>query len=76
MIDPAITETIEIAMRNGARVAPVAPGLKVPALKAWQREASADPAMHTAWWDGSHHGHGGQTWILWADGTTSGKGGA
>ena len=21
------------------------------------------------------HGHGGQTWILWADGTTSGKGG-
>ena len=58
MIDPAITETIEIAMRNGARVAPVAPGLKVPALKAWQREASADPAMHTAWWDGSHQGHG------------------
>ena len=40
MIDPAITETIEIAMRNGARVAPVAPGLKVPALKAWQREPS------------------------------------
>jgi len=22
------------------------------------------------------HGHGGQTWILWSDGTTSGRGGA
>ena len=42
MIDPAITETIEIAMRNGARVAPVAPGLKVLILHGKDRARHFD----------------------------------
>jgi len=57
-IDHPTRETIEIAIANGARVAPVAPGKKVPALESWPTKATDDPATIERWWTGPFAGHG------------------
>ena len=57
-IDHHTRETIEIAIANGARVAPVASGKKVPALESWPTKATNDPDTIERWWTGPFAGHG------------------
>lgn len=56
---PGDPPTAAVALASlGWRVAPIAPGQKYPALKAWQDAATDDLAVIADWWAGPYQGHG------------------
>jgi hypothetical protein len=59
--DPQHTAQLAAALfyaAHGLRVAPIKPGRKYPPMREWQRAATTDPAVITAWWTGLYRDHG------------------
>lgn len=58
---PQPQDTLSVALRYaalGLRVIPIAPGRKHPPVPEWQKAATCDPQIITAWWTGLYRDHG------------------